>query len=302
MIRNINKNRKYPLVTVITPAYNRAEFLNETIKSVLNQDYPNIEYIVLDDGSTDYTAQLLKKYRTRIKIISHKNIGEVKTVNKGVSISHGEIIGIVNSDDPLLPGAIKEIVKFMINNPEIIVAYPDWVNIDEKGHVIEKIKTLDFSYEYMIRTHNCPISNGAFFRKIIINHLKGRDDRFKYLSDFDFWLRAGLIGKFARIPKTLAASRIHSGQATFENRGYKMAIDHILLLNKIFALPNIPPYIKKLKPEAYEKACEAARICRGKNLGAKIFISLVSLYYSPLSYIKIFFTFRLTKLRKMLKY
>lgn len=292
--------KKYPLVTVITPTYNRASFLEESISSVLSQNYPNIEYIVLDGQSTDSTLEVVKKFKGKIIWDSHKNMGEVKAVNKGFSMAHGEIIGIVNSDDPLLPGAISEIVNFMINNPKIIGVYPDWIKIDKDGKEIEKVILPDYNYEYMLRKHNCTPGPGTFYRKIIVDKLKGRDDRFKYVSDFDFWLRAGLIGKFARIPKFLTTFRVHPGAATIKNKGFVMAMEHINLLNKIFSLSNLPPNIEKIKSEAYEKACEAARICRGDNLITKIIISLVCLYYSPILYLKTFFTFRLAKLHKLL--
>jgi len=102
-----------PLVTVVTPVYNREDYLEEVILSVLGQDYPNIEFIVLDDGSTDGTLQVIWKYRERLRWESHANMGQTRTVNKGFSMAKGEIVGVVNSDDPLLPGAIREIVAFM---------------------------------------------------------------------------------------------------------------------------------------------------------------------------------------------
>ena len=293
--------KNYPLVTVITPTYNRAPFLEETILSVLNQDYQNVEYIVLDGESTDNTLEVVKKFKGKIIWDSHKNMGEVKAVNKGFSMAHGEIIGIVNSDDPLLPGAISEIVNFMVANPKIIGVYTDWIKTDKDGKEIEKVILPDYNYEYMLRKHSCTLGPATFYRKIIVDKLKGRDDRFKYVSDFDFWLRAGLIGKFARIPKFLTTFRVHPEAATIKNKGFVMAMEHINLLNKIFSLPNLPPNIEKIKSEAYEKACEAARICRGDNIGTKILISLICLYYSPLSYIKIFIRYRLEKLRKLLK-
>ncbi len=298
----LKKNKKYPLVTIITPTYNRASFLEETIQSVLKQDYPNIEYIVLDDGSTDRTTGVVKKFGDKLIYEHHKNIGEVRTVNKGFMLAKGEIIGVVNSDDPLLPGAISEIVKFMINNPEIIVVYSDWIYIDENGREIRKFFTSDYDYEHMIRTHNCPLGASAFFRKKILKILKGRDERFRYVSDYDFWLRAGLIGKFARIPKILATSRVHPGQATLKGRSFRAAMDHIRVIEKIFSDPKLPPYIKKIKSEAYEKACEAARICRGNRFSTKILISLVCLYYSPFPYLKTFIRFRLQRLNKLFPY
>lgn len=291
-----------PLVTIITPTYNRAKFLEETILSVLNQNYQNIEYIVLDGQSTDNTLEVVKKFRKKIIWDSHKNMGEVKAVNKGFSMAQGEIIGIVNSDDPLLPGAISEIVNFMVANPKIIGVYTDWIKTDKDGKEIEKVILPDYNYEYMLRKHNCTPGPATFYRKIIVDKLKGRDDRFKYVSDFDFWLRAGLIGKFARIPKFLTTFRVHPEAATIKNKGFVMAMEHINLLNKIFSLPNLPPNIEKIKSEAYEKACEAARICRGDNIVTKILISLVSLYYSPFPYLKVFIRYRLKKLSRLLSH
>lgn len=293
--------KKYPLVTIITPTYNRASYLGETILSILNQGYPNIEYIVLDGQSTDNTLEVVKKFKGKIIWDSHKNMGEQWAVNKGFSMAHGEIIGIVNSDDPLLPGAISEIVNFMVANPKIIGVYPDWIKTDKDGKEIEKVILPDYNYEYMLRKHSCTPGPATFYRKIIIDKLKGRDDQFKYVSDFDLVLRAGLIGKFARIPKFLTTFRVHPEAATAKNKGFVMAIEHISLLNKIFSLPNLPPNIKRIKPEAYEKACEAARICRGDKMGTKIVVSLICLYYSPFSYLKTFIEYRLRKFKRLLK-
>lgn len=300
MIKIRKKIKRYPLVTVVTPTYNRAPFLEETIKSVLNQDYRNIEYIVLDDGSTDETAKVIKKFKNKVVWVFHENMGEVKTVNKGFLLAKGEIIGVVNSDDPLLPDAISEIVKFMVDNPKVIVVYPDWIKIDENGEQIERVTTQNYYYEYMLSEHDNVAGPGTFFRKIILNKLKGRDIWLKYVSDYDFWLRAGLIGTFARLAKTLATSRVHSDQLTLKDKGFSMALEHIKVINKIFSLPNLPSNIKKIKHRSYEKACEAARICRGSRLRTKILVSLFLLYYSPLSYLKILFTYRLAKLYKLL--
>lgn len=292
--------KKKPLVTVITPTYNRAHFLKETITSVLKQDYINIEYIVLDDGSTDETRNVIEKFKDKLIYESHENIGEVPTVNKGFKMAHGEIIGVVNSDDPLLPGAISEVVKFMSKNPKIIVVYPDWVKIDENGNEIEKVTTSEYSLEYMLSKHDNISGPGTFFRKKILDKIQGRDTKFRYVSDYDFWLRASFIGKFARIPKILSTSRVHKGQLTLKNKGLSMSMEHIKVINKIFSFPDLPPSIKKIKAQAYEKACEAARICRGNNFITKIIISLVCLYYSPTLYLKTFFAIRFAKLHKLL--
>lgn len=292
-------NKKKPLVTIITPTYNRANFLAKTIESVLNQDYPNIEYIVYDDGSTDETGSIVKKFGDKIIYRYHRNIGEVATVNEGLKVAKGEIIGVVNSDDPLLPHAIRDIVDIFVKNPKIIVAYPDWIKIDERGKEIERIMTPEYSYEYMLSAHDNITGPGTFFRKKVLTKIHGRDIQFKYVSDYDFWLRAGLIGDFVRIPHFLATSRVHPGQSTLKNRGFSMAMEHIRVLNKIFSAADFPVSLRKVKRTAYEKACEAARICRGDNPISKFAIFLICLYYSPFSTARNMLVFRLSKLRKL---
>lgn len=257
-----------PLVSIITPIYNRADLIEETILSVLDQDYPNIEYIVLDDGSTDKTLEVVKKYENRIILKNHKNMGETRTVNKGFSMARGEIVCVVSSDDPLLPKAVSTAVGFLNKNRDVIIAYPDWDMIDENAKKIDHIKTFQYSYADMLRWHHCFPGPGTFIRKSVIEDLKGRDPQFKYVGDLDFWLRAGLIGNFARIPKTLATFRVHSDSASMSAKGRAMAVEHIKLVNKIYSLPNLPKGVKKLKKEAYSSAHYIAGVVAGEKLSS----------------------------------
>lgn len=279
-------NKKFPLVTVITPTYNRASYLDETILSVLAQDYPKIEYVVLDDGSTDDTLKVIEKYKDKIRWDTHENMGETRTVNKGFSMARGEIIGVVNSDDPLLPCAIRKMVEAMMSNNELLVVYPDWNMIDSKGKVIQNIKTYDYtSYSDMIRRHFCLPGPGAFFRREVIEKLKGRDLQFRYVADLDFWFRAGLLGPFMRIPETLATFRVHPDSATVSHQGIVMAEEHIRLIEKIYSFSDIPDAVLKVKREAYSSAYYIAGCTCGKGaLFAKLKYFLQSLYYAPFKY------------------
>jgi glycosyltransferase involved in cell wall biosynthesis len=280
----MHKAKELPLVSVITPAYNRASFLDETILSVLNQDYAGIEYIVLDDGSTDDTLNVIKNYEGKIRWETHENMGETLTVNKGFSMANGEIIGVVNSDDPLLPGAISAIVACMMAEPELLVVYPDWNMIDENGKTIRHIMTFDYSYIDMLRWHHCMPGPGTFFRRVVVDRLQGRDPQFRYVGDFDFWLRAGLIGPFARIPYTLATFRFHSDSASVSQTGDLMAEEHIRLVDKIYSLPDLPPEVLRVKKEAYSSAYYIAGCVCGSESSFKKRCYLLALYYSPWKY------------------
>ena len=243
-----------PLVTIITPAFNRADYLGDVIESVLQQDYPNIEHIVLDDGSTDSTSQVIGRFTPRIRAVSHANIGETRTVNRGFELATGEILGVVNSDDPLLPGAVRSAVRALTSHPDLVVVYPDWVMIDQNGSVLENVTTHEYNYVDMIRWHHCVPGPGTFFRHELADVLGGRDLQFRYVADFDFWLRAGLVGPFRRLPETLATFRSHPGGATSKAQGRAMAEEHLRLVRKIFALPNVPDEVRAVRREAFGSA------------------------------------------------
>jgi glycosyltransferase involved in cell wall biosynthesis len=266
-----NKNRAQmastdmlPLVSIITPAYNRASYLDETIQSVLKQDYPRIEYIVLDDGSTDNTKEVLEKYTGRVIWETHPNMGETRTVNKGWSMAHGEIVAVVNSDDPLLPGAVSVAVAFMRSHPDILVAYPDWDFIDQGSNVTGHIQVREYDYLYMVRRHDCTPGPGVFIRRKAFELTEMRDPEFKYVADFEYWLRLGLYGKFARIPKTLATFRVHPDSTTVSHRGAAMATEHIRLVKKFYSRPDLPTEARKVRAEALCWAHIVAGIACGR--------------------------------------
>lgn len=243
-----------PPVTVITPAFNRADYLDEVIRSVLDQGYPDLEYIVLDDGSTDGTRDVLRRYEGRIVAVSHPNMGETRTVNRGFSLARGDILGVVNSDDPLRPGAVRKIVDRLEADSRLLVVYPDFDTIDGDGRVLETLRPPDYRYLDMLRWHRCLPGPGTFFRREVADRLGGRDPRFRYVADFDFWLRAGLLGPFERLPEVLATFRIHEGSASVREKGSAMAEEHVRLVKKIFSLDGLDPAIRAVRREAFSSA------------------------------------------------
>ncbi len=243
-----------PLVSIVTAAYNAAPYLEETIESVLTQGYPRLEYIVLDDGSTDETRAILERYTGRLIWDSHPNIGEARTVNKGFAICHGDPVAVVSADDPLLPGIVEAMVDWFASHPDVLVAYPDWEMIDENSEVIQHIRTFDYSYRDMVRWHHCLPGPGAFIRRSVIDAVGGRDPRFRYVGDYDFWLHAGVLGPFSRVPQTLARYRHHEGAASVSKTGAQMAREHMEMTDKLFARPDLPRSIRRLRREAYSSS------------------------------------------------
>jgi glycosyltransferase involved in cell wall biosynthesis len=272
-----------PLVSVITPTYNRASFLDETIQSVLNQDYPRIEYIVLDDGSTDNTKDVLQKYNGRIIWQNHSNMGETRTVNQGITMSSGDILVVVNSDDPILPGAISTIANFMRENPDILVAYPDWNFIGPDSRSFRYRQVPEYDYLYMVKHHHCSVGPGAFIRRQAFNLTGLRDPNYKYVADFEYWLRLGLYGKFARIPKTLATFRVHNDSASVSARGQEMAAEHIRLVKSLYSRNDLPDQVRKVRREAFAWAHWIAGVSAGKNRLLALKHYLLAFFYYPLS-------------------
>lgn len=261
-----------PLVTIITPAYNRADLVSATIESVLNQDYPHLEYIVLDDGSSDGTLEVIKRYDGRLRWESHPNMGETRTVNRGFELARGEIVGVVNSDDPLLPGAVTKLVAALLEHPEVVVAFPDWLIIDAEGKAIQTFNAYDYTgYVDMVRRHFCLPGPGALFRRRVIDAVGGRDPDFRYVGDLEFWYRVGCIGNFLRVPEVLATFRVHPGSATVSQRGTRMAEEHVEVMDKLYAFALLPTVAESIKGEAYSSAYFVAGCNLGRGNFAKKF-------------------------------
>jgi len=123
-----------------------------------------------------------------------------KTVNKGWGMSHGDFVMVVNSDDPLLPGAVRTAVSYMLAHPDILVAYPDWDFIGPDSQVTQHVQVPEYDFLYMLKRHHCVVGPGALIRRKAIELTGMRNSEFRYVADFEFWLRLGLYGKFCPHP------------------------------------------------------------------------------------------------------
>jgi glycosyltransferase involved in cell wall biosynthesis len=206
-----------PLVSVVTPSYNAARYLTETIESVISQDYPRIEHIVMDGGSTDATPQILDRYRGRLQYFTGKDKGPSDAAHRGFQKATGEIFVWLNADDVFLPGAVRAAAQYLAYHPEIDVVYGEGNWIDENGRVICRYPTLPFDSAVLER--DCFICQPAAYIRASSYRQCGLDPDINLPFDYDLWIRMAKRGfRFASIPQYLAGSRMHRGAKTINQR------------------------------------------------------------------------------------
>lgn len=177
---------------------------------MLTQTYPAVEYIVVDDGSTDITPDVIRSYANRLVSIRHENIGQAASLNKGWGLGSGDYLGYISADDRLLPSAVESLVQALDADPAAVVAYGDFNVIDETGaEIVAGKKTADYTKNGLLKDLICHPGPAALFRRDGFERVGGWDPQLRFVSDFEFWLRLCDVGHFVRVPKVLADYRVH---------------------------------------------------------------------------------------------
>ena len=205
-----------PKITVITPSFNQGMFLEETIKSVLDQNYPNLEYLVYDGGSADKSVDIIKKYEDKIDFwVSQKDKGQSDAINKGFQRATGDIITWLNSDDVFIPNVLNEITDYFLQHPWQGAVSGDIININSNSEELFVKKLIDLHYIEMIFSSVSVPQPATFFRKSALDQVGLLDLNLKYNMDLDFFIRMKKAGvKFGRINKPLTKFRLHSESKT----------------------------------------------------------------------------------------
>jgi glycosyltransferase involved in cell wall biosynthesis len=198
-----------PLVSIVSPSLNQAQFLEQAIHSVLGQDYQRLEYIIVDGGSTDGSAEIIRRYADRLAWwVSELDTGQAEAINKGLRRARGEIVAWLNSDDVYLPGAVAEAVRAFQAYPEAGLVFGNVLAIDEAGRTLNLLRYGDWNLTDLMafRIIGQP---AVFLRRSALEQAGSLDTSYHYLLDHQLWLRMAQVSGLRYLPKTLAAARYH---------------------------------------------------------------------------------------------
>jgi glycosyltransferase involved in cell wall biosynthesis len=250
----------HPRVSIITPVYNGAAYIAETIESVLRQGYQPLEYIVVDDGSRDNTRERLRAFGDAIRVVEQENAGEAAAVNRGFACASGEILAVINADDPVMPGLVGTAVAALAEHPDVAGVYPDWLKIDSTGRVLEVMQLRDYDYSLMLRRHLCLIGPGCFYRRSALGTELPRDPRYRFSGDLHQWLRMGARRPFLHIPQVLATWRFHEGGTSQALRNAEMAAEQVAIVRDLYTRRDLPLTLASLRDEALSAAYFSAAL------------------------------------------
>ncbi|HQN43507.1 MAG TPA: glycosyltransferase family 2 protein [Anaerolineaceae bacterium] len=199
-----------PLVSIVTPSYQQVAYLEQTLQSVLTQDYPAMEYFVMDGGSTDGSVEIIRRYAPRLAgWVSEKDHGQAEAVNKGWARSRGEIIGWLNSDDLYAPGAVQRAVDAFAAHPEAALVFGDVRSIDAAGNTLNIMRFGHWSLTDLMR-FNIISQPGVFIRRRALEQAGFLDLSYHFLLDHQLWLRVVQHGEMIYLPQEQASARFHA--------------------------------------------------------------------------------------------
>jgi GT2 family glycosyltransferase len=210
---------KQPLVSIVTPSYNQARYLEQTIRSVLDQEYSRVEYLVVDGASTDGSVEIIKNYASKGGVIpslhkidwwvSEKDSGQAEAINKGLAHVQGEIIAWLNSDDYYLPGALSAAVRIFTEHPDVVLVYGDMLAVDQDGHTTNTLTYKQLTLQDLL-CFQIIGQPSVFFRREVLEQIGRLDTSFHFLLDHQLWIRMAQQGRILHVPQVWAAARYHA--------------------------------------------------------------------------------------------
>ena len=254
-----------PLVSIVTPSFNQARFLEATIQSVLSQDYPRIEYFVMDGDSTDGSVDIIRKYASRLSgWVSEQDRGQTDAINKGFSRASGQIMAWLNSDDTYLPGAVRAAVRAFQANPECGLIYGDANYIDEAGRIVGRFPAAQTDLVRLRQGYVHVPQQAAFFRADLWRSLGPLDVSLHYAMDYDLWLRIAQRAQVEYVAETWANFRLHRAAKTIAEDDHfwpEMLRVHYRDGGTFFSIIVAKYYLRKMLPPIW--SWRRRRLLRG---------------------------------------
>lgn len=215
---------KPPKISIITPSYNQGKFLEQTIQSVLSQNYPNLEYIIIDGGSSDNSLEIIKKYERYLSYwVCEQDSGQTEAINKGLKRATGDIVAWINSDDLYLPGVFKIVTEHFQKHPQTEMIYGDAEIIDENGTFLfhkkeisyDKIMGICFGFGLIISQPT------TFWKRTVFGKIGYLNETLQYDMDGDFWSRMAFQCQIEHIQYLIAQARYHKEAKTVKNFSHR---------------------------------------------------------------------------------
>jgi len=255
----------WPRVSLVTPSFNQARFLEDTILSVLHQGYPDLEYMVIDGGSTDGSLEIIQRYAERLAHWeSAPDLGQSHAINKGWQRATGKYVWWLNSDDLLMPGSLASTVQYLEAHSDVDLVYGDIRCIDEDGRPLKTWSYRDFELVDFILNRRHVAQAGGLVRRHALERIGFLDEGLHYLMDWDFWTRLALSGgRIGRLPQTLAIYRVHDEAKT--GAGSPVAVqERYTLLRRLLDRADLPERIR----------ANEARVVSGMRVdGSRVFLA-----------------------------
>jgi len=235
-------------LTIITPVFNGEDYIKSTIKSVLECiGGLSVEYLIINDGSTDSTSDILKEFINEIRLINQSNMGESATVTKGFNIAKGEYVMVLSADDPLFTKEIfNNVFDLFSENTNLVAVYPDWNLIDQHGKILKTIVVPDYSDELLIGRFRTLPGPGVIIRRTAALKIGGRRSKWVYVGDYDFWLRLSRIGEIRHRPQVLAQWREHPNSTSVKKKNFDMARERIKVIEEFIEEFNINGDLRRM--------------------------------------------------------
>jgi len=251
---NLSPLSQQPLVSIVTPSFNQAAYIAQTLTSVLDQDYAHLEYIVIDGASTDGSADIIRKYADKLTWwVSEADRGQAEAINKGLVRAKGEIVAWLNSDDYYLPSTISAVVNVFQENPDAVLVYGDMLAVDEKDQTTNLLTYQQLTLEDLL-CFQIIGQPAVFVQREVLESAGYLDPNFHLLLDHHLWLRIAIYGKIIYVNQTWAAARYHS-KAKNRARAAEFGREAFRVLDWAQNEPSLAEAISGVERRAHASAC-----------------------------------------------